>query len=274
MSESLPASVLAPGATHRFVSPHYDDIALSCGGLASLLAQAGAAPRVEVVFGEEPDPKAPLSAFAEAMHDGWGLSAGLVVASRRAEEAVAARTLGVVSGNLPFRDAIYRGDHYLSDEHLFGSPAAAESGLPEEMATSLGLPSPPDGSAVIYVPLAIGGHVDHQHAFRMGVALARDGWPVRFYEDLPYALKPGAFEARMAAIAETGVSLEPTVVVPVGESWETKLDAIFAYPSQLDTIFRQYVGVGTTREEIGGVLMEYATRIGDGEPAERYWTLA
>lgn len=274
MTTRIPDSVLVRGASHRFVSPHYDDIALSCGGLAALLSASGVGPRVEVVFGEEPDPAAPLSAFAEAMHEGWGLSTGEVVAARRAEEAAAARALGVRSGNLPFRDAIYRGDHYLSDDQLFGSPAAAESDLPMAMAASLGLPASPDGSTVIYVPLAVGSHVDHQHAFRMGVALGRAGWPVRFYEDLPYALKPGAFEARMAAIAAAGIELAPSLVVPVADVWETKLDAIFAYPSQLDTIFRQYVGIGTSREEIGGVLGNYAVRVGDGTPAERYWTLA
>lgn len=274
MTHPLSDTALVPGAVHRFVSPHYDDIALSCGGLAALLARAGAAPRVEVVFGEEPDPEVPLSSFAEAMHEGWGLSAGEVIAARRAEEAVAARTLGVTSGNLPFRDAIYRGDHYLADDQLFGSPADSEASLPGEMAVSLGLPATADSATVIYAPLAIGSHVDHQHAFRVGVALGRAGWPVRFYEDLPYALKPGAFESRMTSIAGSGVSLEPTVVVPVGEVWETKLDAILAYPSQLDTIFRQYVGVGTSREEIGGVLRAYATRVGNGVPAERYWTLA
>lgn len=274
MTVQLPDSILVPGAAHRFVSPHYDDIALSCGGLAALLAAAGAGPRVEVVFGEEPDPAVPLSPFAAAMHKAWGLSAGEVVASRRAEEASAARVLGVVSGNLPFRDAIYRGDHYLSDEQLFGAPAEAESALPTALAESLALPAAPDGSAVVYVPLAIGNHVDHQHAFLAGVALSRAGWPVRFYEDLPYALKPGSFDARMSAITASELALEPSVVVPVGDAWETKIDAIFAYPSQLDTIFRQYVGVGTTREEIGGVLRDYATRIGGGTPAERYWTLA
>ena len=84
----LPDAVLAPGAVHRFVSPHYDDIALSCGGLAALLAKAGAPVRVEVVFGEEPDPARPLTPFAEEMHRGWGLSAGDVIAGRRAESGL------------------------------------------------------------------------------------------------------------------------------------------------------------------------------------------
>ena len=52
---------------------------------------------VEVVFGEEPDPAEPLSAFAASLHDAWGLAADRVVASRRAEEAVAARAMGTAA---------------------------------------------------------------------------------------------------------------------------------------------------------------------------------
>lgn len=269
----LPHEPIVPGATHRFVSPHYDDIALSCGGLATLLARSGAAVRVEVVFGEEPNPALPLSDFAEAMHHGWGMSAGEVIAGRRAEEAVAARVMGVERVNLPFRDAIYRGDGYRSDEQLFGPPAAAEAGLPRALIASLGLAAAADESVVVYAPLAVGHHVDHQLAFAAGAALAQAGWPVRFYEDLPYALKPGAFDARMATIERAGLTMRPAFVVPVAALWETKLDAIFAYSSQLETIFRQYVGVGTTREEVSGVMRAYAERVGEGTAAERLWEM-
>lgn len=265
--------VFAKDRVHRFISPHYDDTALSCGGLVAGLTAHGVRSVSEVVFGEEPDASVPMTSFAASMHDGWGLSAEDVIARRRAEEAVAAAQLGFSRANLPFRDAIYREDHYVSDAMLFGSPAAAEHALPSLMAESLALPANPDGHVRIYVPLAIGNHVDHQHAFLMGVSLARNGWPVRFYEDLPYALMEGAFEQRMAAVTSQGVSLDVAEIVEVGPWWEKKIDAIFAYPSQLETIFRHYVGVGTTRDEVSGVLMMYAKKVGGGEPAERYWRL-
>ena len=258
--------------THRFISPHYDDIALSCGGLAARLAANGVTPRVEVVFGQEPAPDQPLSAFAEAMHAGWGLGAADAITGRRAEEAAAARVLGAETALLPFRDAIYRGDRYTGDDLLFAAPTADEADLPGEIAASLGLADRPDRAVRFYVPLGVGGHVDHRLAYGAGVLLARRGWEVLFFEDLPYALTPDGLERRLEALAAE-TPMEPGPTVPIGPYWDAKIDAVLAYPSQLETIFRQYVGVGTSRDEIAAALRTYAEGIGGGEAAERFWRL-
>src|SRR5918992_2535294 len=110
---TLPSDVpplLTRPARHLFLSPHYDDIPLSAGATVGLLADQGLAPETLVVFGSEPDRDRPLTAFAQAMHEQWGLSANEVIASRQAEEAAAAAVLGAQARVLPFRDAIYRGD--------------------------------------------------------------------------------------------------------------------------------------------------------------------
>jgi LmbE family N-acetylglucosaminyl deacetylase len=255
---------------HLFVSPHYDDIALSCGGTVARLTHAGRAAAIAVVFGDEPDPARPLSPFAVSMHEGWGLDAEQVIARRRAEEAAAAAVLGATSSVLPFHDAIYRGRHYESDEQLFGRVAAAEAELTGRIMASLGLGEATDAAVRVYAPLGVGNHVDHQHGFAVGVALAGAGWAVWFYEDQPYALNEGALDRRLAALAATPV--EPAAVIDVGSTWETKLDAILAYQSQLATVFR-YVGAGSSRPEIDARMREDAERIGNGVPAERFWRL-
>jgi LmbE family N-acetylglucosaminyl deacetylase len=274
MTAPISAETLAaPGTRHRFLSPHYDDIALSAGGLATLLARQGLPVTVEVIFGEEPEVGAPLTAFAEELHTAWGLSAEEVISARRAEEASAARVMGTASLNLPFRDCIYRGEQYVSNEHIFGSPTQAESGLPEDLIAALGLPDAPDPGLWLYAPLAVGNHVDHQHAFAAGVALARRGWNVLFYEDLPYALLPGGHDRRLSTLPE-GVELEPAAIVPVDDAWESKIDAIFAYPSQLETIFSHYVGVGSSRDKVDEAMRVYAGQYAPGSLAERYWRVA
>ena len=106
-----------------------------------------------------------------------------------------------------------------------------------------------------------------------GIELANAGWDVWFYEDIPYALKPGAFDARLAEVPSS-IPLAITAQVPIEATWERKLDAIFSYPSQLETVFRSYVGVGTTREEIGTALADYANGVGDGQLAERFWRVS
>src|SRR5215212_11067849 len=84
---------LADATCHRFVSPHYDDITLSCGGTVARVAQAGLRAEVTVVFGAEPDRAMPLSPFAQHLHARWGLTSGRV-ATRRSEEVEAAALLG------------------------------------------------------------------------------------------------------------------------------------------------------------------------------------
>lgn len=154
--------VLSGPARHRFLSPHYDDIPLSCGGTVALLARAGAGPEIEVIFGAEPDRSQPLSPFASELYQRWGLDAEWVIRERRQEETAAARVLGATSISLSRGDAIYRGTSYLNDEQLRGPIAAAEAALPAQIATELADQSANRASTRFYAPLGVGHHVDHQ----------------------------------------------------------------------------------------------------------------
>ena len=266
--------LLADATSHRFVSPHCDDTTLSCGGTMARVAQAGLRAEVAVIFGSEPDPTMPLSPLAEHLHACWGLTSGQVVASRRAEEVVAATLLGSTVDFLPFPDAIYRESHYTSDTALFSEPMIDEEDLPDRLAEALGVNDPAKSVTQIYCPLAIGGHVDHRHAFSAGVRLSRAGWAVYFYEDLPYALRPSATEARVSAIKATGLDLQPMVTIDVASTWKLKVLAIMAYGSQLPTLFGSLVGQVDPRARIDAVLHAHALRVGNGVLGERYWRLA
>jgi LmbE family N-acetylglucosaminyl deacetylase len=257
--------------THLFISPHYDDIALSCGGTAARVTEAGKDGVVALVFGDHPDPGQPLTSFAEQMHRDWGMSADQVIGGRRAEEADASRILGLRDVFLPFKDAIYRGDAYLSDDDLFGTPKPSDDELPERIVAALAREGFDGSSTRVYAPLASGFHVDHQLAFRAAVMLDRAGWDVCFYEDLPYSLLEGRVDDR---VSRAGVSLQETALVDVSAVWEKKIDAIMAYPSQLEVIFGQYVGVGSSREAIDAVMSAYSNEAGNGRNAERFWRIA
>ena len=272
LANEVPPLLTRP-ARHLFLSPHYDDVPLSAGATVRLVADRGLAPETLVVFGSEPDRDRPLSGFAEAMHERWGLTANEVIAGRQAEEAAAAAVLGAQTAVLPFRDAIYRGDSYLSNEDLFGSPVTEEASLPSEIPTSLGLADSPDATIRIYAPLGVGKHVDHQIVHLAGQGLAGRGWDVWFYEDIPYALRPMALDTRLAEIG-AATRLEPVARIPAESTWDRKIDAILRYPSQVETVFLEYVGVGTTREEISEALSAYAARAGDGAMVERFWHLS
>ena len=204
---ALRPSPFAPRARAIFLAPHYDDVALSCGGTVAARAGAGGPPPLVVtVFGGEPEEQE-LTGFARWQHERWGTAGTDTLATRRAEEATAAAFLGCATHSLPYRDAIYRGDHYLSDPALFGTPHPDDAPLAARIAADvLALPelagaAPP---TTLFVPLAIGGHVDHQLVLASGrIVAGTPGWPVRVlaYEDFPYTLLGDARAPRLAAVA-------------------------------------------------------------------------
>jgi LmbE family N-acetylglucosaminyl deacetylase len=255
---------------HLFLSPHYDDIPLSCGGTVTSLAARGVRPEIALIFGDYPDPDAPLTSFAERLHDEWGLAAGEVIDARRAEEAAASALIGATDIYLPFRDAIYRGSSYVSDELLFADPVEAEAELPQAIVDALDLSVPSGGELHVYAPLGIGRHVDHQVAFQAGRLLHESGVRVRFYEDLPYALEAPHVTRRMDDLRG---QVENAEKVPVEEVWQTKIEAIMAFPSQVGVIFERYVGVQPTRPAISDAMHDYAVAAGDGVAVEQFWKL-
>lgn len=269
---NLATSTLYEPAWHRFLSPHYDDVSISCGGTAALLAAHDLAPEVVIVFSED-EPNGPKSAFANEQHARWKLTDETVRLGRQREESAAATILGTVVRLLPFADAIYRGDRYLNDEQLFGPVREDEADLPLKIATSLGLDGPPDSTVRIYAPLGFGNHVDHQHVFAAAKAAAESGWDVWFYEDLPYGLEPAVREARFAELRRRKVEIEIASLIDVSASWRRKLDAIMCYASQLDVIFRHVVS-RADREQIDRAMSEYARSVSE-QPSlvERYWIL-
>lgn len=215
-----------------WLSPHLDDAALSGGGAIALAVQAGLRQRVLTACTGAPDP-AGLSAFAATLHRRWGLAPEAVLEVRQAEEREAMRILGAEQRALGLLDAIYRCPALYCDmETLLGPPSSSDPFLGElRAAIAPELAAWPE--ARIYAPLAVGGHVDHQQAFLLGLALAQAGREVRFYEDLPYVLRPGELERRRASLA---VALVPELV-DVSATIERKIAAIAAYSSQLPSLF-------------------------------------
>ena len=248
-----------------FLAPHYDDVALSCGGAVATLAATGAPPLVVTVFGGTPGHD-DLTAFARWQHERWGTDGTDTVAARQAEERAAAAALGCDILALPHLDAIYRGEQYLSDEALFGAVTPADRPLIEQIAAEVRplLRAYAPGGAALYVPLGIGNHVDHQIVFAAGQLLAGQGYAVLAYEDFPYAALGDARAERLGAVA--GVVGE-TVVVPIGAALERRIAAIGAYGSQLPTIFRftddWRAAVDRWAREVGG----------EAGPGERFWRL-
>lgn len=219
-----------------FIQPHYDDVALSCGGTVAMLADAGNRPLILTLFGSEIVDEM-VGPFAEWKHDRWKLDdVDAVVATRRQEDWEAADTLGADVRWLGLPDAIYRADRYTSDDQLFGQLKPEELALADHLVEEItNLPEWIDGTRV-FVPLGAGDHVDHQLAFELGRGLARSGIEVFVYEDCPYVIHTP--EGLTRRLKQVGHSVSPPEKVRIGTYFKRRVEAIARYRSQLPVIFR------------------------------------
>ena len=263
-----------------FLSPHFDDIALSCGAIAARLSRMGSRCICIVVFAAPASDGVDLSPFALGMHAQWERDAGVNLQAineiRRAEEQSAARLLGLDLVWLDFADAPYRtasDGHFLytSDAELFGTVAHEERRLlvPQiaDKVRAVVASAGARGPVRVFAPLGVGHHVDHQLTFwaarRLGPRFA-----TLFYEDYPYAGRQGTLESRLA---EIGLPAQP-LVTQVSDLVGVKIASIARYKSQLGVLF----GSGT---EMPAAVRAYfqsvavSTGAPEGEYAERVWRL-
>jgi LmbE family N-acetylglucosaminyl deacetylase len=244
---------------HVYLSPHLDDVALSCGGRIWQQTRAGERVAVVTIFAAAPEPDARPSSYARELHARWGQSPEAVKA-RQEEDLQALSLLAAEPLHWPYTDCVYRGTPsgdfpYASEEALWGEIHPSEARLVRELAERVGaLPLLPGG--MLYVPLAVGRHVDHRIVRQAAEGSER---PLTYYEDFPYAQDRGAVEA---ALADSEWKAE---VLPLSrEALEARTAAIACYRSQISTFW------GSTTH-MAAVVQAFARRTGNGVPAERYW---
>lgn len=270
-----------PPQTAIFLSPHFDDIALSCGGTAARLARKGAR-CIGLVVCAAPQPERELSEYATWQHERWQSAGGRAGASindvRREEERAAMRLLGLEPVWLDVPDAPYRrgstvASLYNSDEQLFGTVAPEERrSLVPRIADEIRRVARENGGergrVRVFAPLAVGNHVDHQLVFQ---AVRRLGprFGVLHYEDYPYAARdPQALARRLQQL---NTPAQPRLT-PISEQIGIKIAAISKYKSQLEVLFG-------SSEAMPGAVREYArwaassARGGGVQYAERVWQM-
>jgi LmbE family N-acetylglucosaminyl deacetylase len=254
---------------HIYLSPHLDDAVLSCGGTIHRRTMAGDPVQVITIFSGEYRGR-DLSSFAREQHNQWG-NWPQIMALRRAEDQAALTLLGADGRYLDRLDAVYRSDAngawmYVDLETLFGDvnpadPMALEGvqGLVDQLGNLI----PLDGEQVVYAPLGVGHHVDHQIVHEAARQLLAAGYRVAFYEDYPYGEWPGAIESALAVAAAESwgtewISLDPANVA-------AKVSALGYYRSQIAVLF------GGAEAMPGRVWTFAATRTGEAGLTERIW---
>jgi LmbE family N-acetylglucosaminyl deacetylase len=250
-----------------YLSPHLDDAALSCGGLISRQVLEGAEVLVVTVFAGRP-PEGGISEYAAGLHDHWG-DTSRPVDRRSDEDQRALRLLHASSLHLGYPDAIYRSSEesflYTSREELFGALHPVDRALAAQIAEDIAAISP-SRWAVIYSPLAVGNHVDHQLVRNAMLERQTPPGELVFYEDYPYVEQPGALTNALELL---GARRWTSEVQQFDESClKRKIRAISAYQSQISTLF-------DTEQALALRVREYSRAVGP-EPgfAERYWRIS
>lgn len=242
-----------------YLSPHLDDVALSCGGLLWEQTRAGETVEVWSICAGEPPPGI-VSPFAESLHERWE-TPSLAWKHRRNEDLRSCSRLGASALHFAIPDCIYRraqGDQvflYDSEESLWGPIHPAEAGLIESLADELAqaLQEGPQPLQMV-CPWTFGGHVDHRltrAAAELLVLRGQGPW-LWYYADYPYILKERALtdELQQQGLAE--------VVFPVsGEGLIAWQDSIAEHASQISTFWPNLeamrTAIRTYCEEVGGV---------------------
>lgn len=248
-----------------FLSPHMDDAVLSCGGLIHQLGKQGTEVTVLTVMGGDPPEPLPDSPLIRELHARWQAGES-PVAARRTEEQAAVGRLGASPAfwNLP--DCVYRTRdgkplYPHGDDDLFGAVHA------DDPARHTLAEHPLPAADVIYVPLGVGNHVDHQLVRDWAV----DAWRAApetirlwFYEDYPYSHQS---EVVQRALGVMSSALASVTVELTQADYEAKAQAAARYESQISTFWPD---VDAMRARI----YEHLIATGGGALGERYWHFA
>ena len=213
-----------------FLSPHFDDVALSCGGLLWELTSQGDLVEVWTIMAGYPWDE-DYSTFAQQNHLAWGKAGREAIDMRRAEDQAACDVLGAKLRHFDWPDVIYRkcadsGDPVVNtNEELFNEPP--EPALVDEIAAALINEIPQ--TAALALPMGLGGHLDHRAVVEAGKQLPGVHY---YYADYPYIL--WRFDSPILT-TNTFQKIPRNFSKEALQAWQ---DAVLCYRSQLSSFWR------------------------------------
>ena len=211
-----------------YLSPHFDDAVLSCGGLISYQSQNGLPVEIWNITSGIPTIEGG-SALMKMIQEQWGIdSPREAVLERRKEDHKAAARVGATTLGFDQLDCIYRNDgqgqYYYNS--IFDPIHPDEVNLPHQIADWINNQAGRDD--IIVLPLAVGGHIDHIIARKAAEFIEIK---TLFYIDIPYFFKD---ETILDTIR--GQMTEKNVHFSF-DHLRVWTDAIMDYTSQISSLF-------------------------------------
>lgn len=213
-----------------YLSPHLDDVVLSCGGLLWEQAQAGESVSIWTFFAGDAPPGS-FSRFAKSLHKRWQ-TADQAPAIRRKEDLAACKILGAGCRHFSIPDCIYRRSEngellYPLKGDILG-PVHHEDGLlidrlADEITQLLHI------GASLVSPLAIGNHLDHR---LVRAAVEKASYKPLYYADYPYvAENPSVLEELIRE------GWQPKVYPVSAAGLDAWIKAVGGYVTQISTFW-------------------------------------
>jgi LmbE family N-acetylglucosaminyl deacetylase len=212
-----------------YISPHFDDAVLSCGGLIWEQTHSGIPVEIWTVTAGEPPP-GPVSDLIARDHAKWNTGTPQeTVALRRIEDQNAARCVGATVRHLKIVDALYRRTDtgsLLYTQKVFTPIHPRDTGIVEEVTRQIAENLVQYDTIVC--PLAIGNHVDHLITRQ---AVEKLGRPLWYYAEIPYVLQ-NETELGPATVNMKGKTF--FISAPGLAAWQK---GIAAHASQISSLF-------------------------------------
>ena len=244
--------------TALLLSPHLDDVAFSCGGIAATLAHAGWRVIVATAFTRSVHP---ASGFALECQRDKGLADDVdYMARRRDEDRAACAALGAEQVLLDLPEAPNRG--YRSAAALFAAPRQDDD-VAHPLAARLATLLVQERPELVLAPQGCGRHVDHLRLIEALLDLRGRGLTepaaFGFYRDTPYVIR----DPDAAPDLRVATSATHDVVVPIDDRARArKHEAVAAYASQLGF---QFGGASRAREALDALSAREAAGRGHAE---------
>lgn len=241
-----------------YLSPHLDDVALSCGG--AICAHRAQGLRVLIVTLFAGDPRPPFSPLAQAFHHLWEIPEDAPPYQKRKEEDEKAMlALDVDFLWLNWLDAIYR----ISDLSDFSQINSYESNFSQDPACPVLQQWLIDLQAVypeatIVVPLGIGGHRDHRLLFQIARSTLNDT-KLLFFEDFPYAAYSSEEVVELVKLYNL-----TSIQVDISHYLEKRIHITGFYQSQHTMLFYP-------PSSFGEIIRDYARKGEQYDFSECYW---
>jgi LmbE family N-acetylglucosaminyl deacetylase len=248
-----------------YISPHLDDIVLSCSGTICLQQAQGLNILIVTIFAGEPQP--PFSPFVQSVHRSWHAMEERPYQVRKEEERKAMALLGADYTWLNWFEILYR-DPELSDANAFFWEPDTSVISSRDATLFTTLCAWFDDASLVFpeaqfvAPLGLGMHRDHQLVFQAALKTLKCD-RVLFFEDFPYATYYSKDEL-IGYVKPYNMSFKE---LDISECLEQRIAASETYQSQIPTLFSM---ASSFRELIRAYTLEAGKQ---QHPIERYWRI-